>query len=67
MASKAYVVKFRPPALGVLHTVIASAVEIHDEHVISCDSEGRLAALFLLGIVESWSELPNAGSVWPAV
>jgi hypothetical protein len=30
MASKAYIVKFKPPALGVLHTVIASTVEIQD-------------------------------------
>jgi len=58
MASKAYVVKFKPPALGVHHTVIASTVEIHDEHLIFCDSEGRLGALFLLEIVESWSVLP---------
>jgi hypothetical protein len=67
MTSKAYIVKFKPPALDVLHTVIASTVEIHDEHLIFCDSEGRLAALFLLDIVESWSELPNAGSVSPAL
>jgi hypothetical protein len=59
MASKAYIVKFRPPALRLLHTVIAWTVEIHDEHLIFCDSEGRLAALFLLEMVESWSELPN--------
>jgi hypothetical protein len=46
-------------SLGVLHTVIASTVEIHDEHLIFCDSEGKLAALFLLEVVESWSELRN--------
>jgi hypothetical protein len=66
MACKAYVVKFKPPALGLLHTVIASTVEIHDEHLIFCDSEGRLAALFLTEIVESWSELPDAGSAMHA-
>ena len=59
MASKTYVVKFKSPALSLSHTVIASTVEIHDEHLIFCDSEGRLAALFLLETVESWSEHSN--------
>ena len=57
MDNKTYIVKFKPPALS-LHLVIASTVEIHDEHLIFCDSEGRLAALFLLETVESWSEHP---------
>jgi hypothetical protein len=60
MASKAYIVKLKPPAVGVIHTVIASTVEIHDEHLIFCDSEGKLAALFLLEVVESWSEISGA-------
>ena len=63
MAYKAYLVKFKPPALGAVQTVIASTVEVHDEHLIFCDSKGRLAALFLLEMVESWSELPDAGLV----
>jgi hypothetical protein len=63
MASKTYVVKFKPPALSLSHTVVASTDEIHAEHLIFCDSEGRLAALFLLETVESWSELPSAGPV----
>jgi hypothetical protein len=67
MVSKAYIVKFRSPAPGVVQTVIASTVEIHDEHLIFCDSQGKLAALFLLDIVESWSELPNPGSILPAL
>ena len=57
MAEKAYIVKFKPPALGVVHTVIASTVEIHDEHLIFCNSKGELAALFLLEIVQSWNEM----------
>jgi hypothetical protein len=67
MANKVYIVKLKPPALGVIHAVTASRVEIHDEHLIFCASEGKLAALFLLEIVESWSELPNVGSVLPAL
>jgi hypothetical protein len=59
MTSKTYVVKFKPPILSLSHTVVAATVEIHDEHLIFCDSEGRLAALFLLETVESWSEHPT--------
>ena len=58
MDNKTYIVKFKPPALAGVHLVIASTVEIHDEHLVFCDSEGRLAALFLLETVESWSEHP---------
>ena len=57
MADKAYIVKFKPQALGVVQTVIASTVEIHDEHLIFCNSKGELAALFLLEIVQSWNEM----------
>jgi hypothetical protein len=63
MASKTYIVKIKPPALGGAHTVTASTVETHDEHLIFCDSEGRLAGLFLLEVVEGWSELPTTKSV----
>ena len=63
MAEKAYIVKFKPPALGVVHTVIASTVEIHDEHLIFCNSKGELAALFLLEIVQSWNEMSNESAL----
>jgi hypothetical protein len=57
MADKLYIVKFKPAALGVAQNVIASTVEIHDEHLIFCNSKGELAALFLLEIVQSWNEV----------
>jgi hypothetical protein len=57
MADKLYIVKFKPAALAVAHNVIASTVEIHDEHLIFCNSKGELAALFLLEIVQSWNEV----------
>jgi hypothetical protein len=41
--------------------VTAASAEIHGEHLVLLDSTGKLAALFLLEIVESWSELPNGG------
>ena len=44
-----------------MHNVTAASAEIHGEHLVLLDSTGKLAALFLLEIVESWSELPNGG------
>jgi hypothetical protein len=62
MASKAYIVKLKPPALDAVRTLIASTLEIHDEHLIVRDSEAKVAALFLLEVVESWSEISDARS-----
>jgi hypothetical protein len=42
-----------------MSTVIASTVEIHDEYLVFCDSERKLASLFLLEIVQSWNEISN--------
>jgi hypothetical protein len=39
------------------HHVIAASVEIHGEHLAFLRSDGCLAALFVLEIVESWYEL----------
>jgi hypothetical protein len=56
MADTAYLVRFKgadpPPEL-----VIAETIEFHGEHLIFRRSEGTLVALFLLEIVESWSEV----------
>jgi hypothetical protein len=35
---------------------IAARAEIHGEHLVFLRSDGNLAALFVLEIVESWSE-----------
>ncbi len=59
MADKVYIVKFKPQAPGVAQTVIASTVEIHDEHLVFCNATGELAALFLLEIVQSWNEISS--------
>ena len=59
MADRAYIVKFKPSALGLVQTVVASTVEIHDEHLIFCNAKGDLAALFLLEIVQSWNEISD--------
>jgi hypothetical protein len=44
VGDKTFLVKFKPSALGIVQTVIASTVEIHDEHLTFCNSEGKLAA-----------------------
>jgi hypothetical protein len=36
--------------------VIAASVEIHGEHLVYLRLDGRLVALFMLEMVESWSE-----------
>jgi hypothetical protein len=56
MADTAYLVRFKvgdlPPEL-----VIAETIEFHGEHLVLLRSHGSLAALFLVDIVESWSEV----------
>ena len=39
--------------------MIAADAEIHADHLVLLDSAGKLAALFLMEIVESWTELPG--------
>jgi hypothetical protein len=56
MADRAYLVRIKgadlPPEL-----VIAETIEFHGEHLVFLRSDGSLAALFVLEIVESWSEV----------
>jgi hypothetical protein len=58
MTEKNYLVRFKNPAISV-HPVVASRAEIQGDHIVMLDSDGRLVALFWLGIVESWSEFPR--------
>jgi hypothetical protein len=51
---KMYVVFFTEAALGS-RIVIAESYRIEGEHLIFLAQDGRLAALFLLEIVEHWS------------
>jgi hypothetical protein len=56
MANTVYSVRFKgsdlPPKL-----VIAETIEFHGEHLVFIGSDGNLSALFVLEIVESWSEV----------
>jgi hypothetical protein len=56
MPDKTFRVLLNPPS-GAIQHVSASRFEIQGEHLVFVDSEGRLAALFLLEIVETWNEI----------
>jgi hypothetical protein len=64
MTDKVYLVRFKPPEVGTQlvaaepgRTWQSPRVQIHGEHVAFLNSKGELAALFLLEVVEGWSEL----------
>jgi hypothetical protein len=56
MPNRTYLVKLRTNAL---QQVRAAKVEVHGEHLAFLTPQGKLAALFLLEIVESWNEIPS--------
>jgi hypothetical protein len=60
MRDKSYLVRFKCLNLNP-HLVIAARVEIHGEHLVFLRSDGSLAALFVLEIVESWPEVDSSG------
>jgi hypothetical protein len=53
LADKTYIVRFKPPQMGI-QLVAASSAQIHGEHIALLNSNGQLAALLLMDIVESW-------------
>jgi hypothetical protein len=55
MPDKLYLIRFKASEL-TFHAVVAARAEIHGEHLLFLRSDGKLAALFLLEIVENWSE-----------
>jgi hypothetical protein len=60
MTDKAYLVRLKPREMG-LQIVIAATAEFHGEHIVLLNSKGKLAALFLMEIVESWSSFDLTG------
>jgi hypothetical protein len=56
LADKTYIVRFKPPQIKD-QLFSASSAEIQGDHIVLLNSEGRLAALLLLDIVESWMAL----------
>jgi hypothetical protein len=59
MAGKTFVVRLKPPQRDV-YLVIAERAEVHAEHLIFLNTRGKLLALILLEIVESWTETVQA-------
>jgi hypothetical protein len=58
MIDQTYLVALRIPSHAVQH-LIAASLEIHGEHLVFLNAEGKLAALFLMEIVKSWNVLPG--------
>lgn len=58
MAEKTYLVRFKSPGLGP-QQVVAAKAEIQEEHLVFVSSDGKLAALFLMEIVEGWNVLAD--------
>lgn len=58
MPERTFVIRFKSPDLRT-QSVIAARAEIQDEHLVLLKSDGKLAALYLLEVVESWSELES--------
>jgi hypothetical protein len=56
MTGRTYLVRFKAPDTNP-ELVVAESTQIHGEHLVFLNSKGDLAALFLLEVVESWSEL----------
>ncbi len=56
MLDKTYIVRFKPPQMGV-QVVFASRAEIHGDHIALLNAKGQLAALLWMEVVESWSSL----------
>jgi hypothetical protein len=57
MSDKAYLIRFKHPVLGI-ESVIAARAEVHGEHIALVNSKGKVAALFLTDVVDSWAESP---------
>jgi hypothetical protein len=58
MADKTHLVRFKLAGLSAL-IVVAESAQIYDEHLVFLNSKGKVAGLFLLETVESWSELTD--------
>jgi hypothetical protein len=53
---KTYLVQIKAPSFALQHVTAVSG-EMYGEHLVFLNSDGKLAALFLMEIVESWNVL----------
>jgi hypothetical protein len=56
MADTIYIVRFQGGDLPS-ELVIAESIEFHGEHLVFLRSDGSMAGLFVLEVIESWSEI----------
>ena len=54
MIDQTYVVKLKVPGHFIQH-VTAARVEVHGDHLVFFNARGKLAALFMIAIVQSWN------------
>ena len=54
MTGKTYQVSCKTPETST-QSVIAASCDVYGDHLVFLNSRGKLAAIFLLEIVESWS------------
>ena len=55
MADRRFLVRFKPTEMST-QPVIADTYQIQGDHLAFFNSNGALTALFLMEVVESWSE-----------
>jgi hypothetical protein len=56
MSSKKFVIRFKPQGLEP-QIVVADRVEFHGDHIVFLTKEGQLSAMFVMDVVESWSDV----------
>jgi hypothetical protein len=59
IADKTYLVRLKPPQRDI-YVVVAASVEVHGEHLVFLNAQGKLLILILSEIVESWTESEDA-------
>jgi hypothetical protein len=58
MPDKTFLVQYKAPEPSS-RIVVAARLEVHGEQLVFLNSEGKLAALFLMEIFESWHEIAS--------
>jgi hypothetical protein len=56
-ANRTFLVRLRN---GAIQHVRAATIEVHGGHLVFLTAKGKLAAVFLLDLVESWNEIEPA-------
>ncbi len=56
MVDTTFLIEFRTPDLGA-QSVIAAGAEVRGQHLLLLNSNGQLAAVYMLENVKTWSEV----------